>query len=132
MLEAAVARSHPGEESGQQAERSGLLPRSLHFPRDPVLAAKKVRCLTASGTSYPTAPPLAGGIRMRMFPLCNVAAVCTRLPASYIVLMRALSCIQYQRSELQLRTCNPSCRLGLPQPAPGYDTGGPACLLILP
>ena len=42
MLEAAVARSHPGEESGQQAEKSGLLPRSLHFPRDPVSAAKKV------------------------------------------------------------------------------------------
>ena len=42
MLGAAVARSHAGEESGQQAERSGLLPRSLHFPRDPVSAAKKV------------------------------------------------------------------------------------------
>ena len=42
MLEAAVARSHPGEESGQQAEKSGLLPRSLQFPRDPVSAAKKV------------------------------------------------------------------------------------------
>ena len=42
MLEAAVARSNAGEDSGQQADRSGLLSRGLHFPKDPISAAKKV------------------------------------------------------------------------------------------
>ena len=42
MLEAAVARSNADEDSGQQADRSGLLSRGLHFPKDPVSAAKRV------------------------------------------------------------------------------------------
>lgn len=43
MLEAAVARSNPDKDSRQHAEKSGLLSRGLHFPKDPVSAAKKVR-----------------------------------------------------------------------------------------
>lgn len=42
MLEAAVARSNIEDDSRQQADRSGLLSRGLHFPKDPVSAAKKV------------------------------------------------------------------------------------------
>ena len=43
MLEAALARSNPDKDSRQQADKSGLLSRGLHFPKDPVSAAKKVR-----------------------------------------------------------------------------------------
>ena len=43
MLEAAVARSNSDDAaSGQQADKSGLLPKGLRFPKDPVSAAKKV------------------------------------------------------------------------------------------
>ena len=43
MLEAAVARSNPDDAaSGQQADKSGLRPKGLRFPKDPVSAAKKV------------------------------------------------------------------------------------------
>ena len=43
MLEAAVARSNPDDAaSGQQADKTGLLPKGLRFPKDPVSAAKKV------------------------------------------------------------------------------------------
>ena len=42
MLKAAVARSNPDEDSRQQADKSGLPARGLHFPKDPVSAAKTV------------------------------------------------------------------------------------------
>ncbi len=42
MLEAAVARSNSDEDSRQQATKSGMMSRGLHFPKDPVSAAKKV------------------------------------------------------------------------------------------
>ena len=83
MLEAAVARSHPGEESGQQAEKSGLLPRSLHFPRDPVSAAKKV--ITSSLLSLHQMAPSSGSVtHMRHF---NPLWKCTLLLLVITVLL---------------------------------------------
>ena len=52
MLEAAVARSNPDDAaSGQQADKAGLLPKGLRFPKDPVSAAKKVATTCATDTS---------------------------------------------------------------------------------
>lgn len=118
MLEAAVARSQPGEGRGQQAERSSLLPRSLQFPRDPVSAAKKVDCLTIP-TPYPAAPPSTKGIRMRNFHCVQgflqlLTCSNVRCPASF----------QYRRSRLRGSQCCSLCSaLKVPQPAPVHATG---------
>lgn len=60
MLEAAVARSNPDEDSRQQADKSGLLARGLHFSKDPVSAAKKVHASFAIIVLMPTGMVTAG------------------------------------------------------------------------